>query len=99
MMISGLDGGAEIVYRHHDKKVAHLVISGVMLLVAAGMGVATYATGLIATEEYGKYSIRGKSELTKTTSGESNSANSSSGLDKDYALQWSNGVMPNRLPF
>jgi hypothetical protein len=82
----------EIVYAIMKKQVAHLVICGVMLLVAAGIGIGTSATGLMATEEYGKYSIRGKSELTKTTSGESNSANSSSGLDKDYALQWSNGV-------
>jgi hypothetical protein len=82
----------EAVIAIRDKKIAHLVTSGLMLLVAAGLGVATFAPGLMATEEYGKYSIRGKSELTKTASGESNAANVSSGLDKDYALQWSNGV-------
>jgi hypothetical protein len=83
---------AEVVIAIREKKITNLVMSGVMLLVAAGIGVATYAPGLMTTEEYGKYSIRGKSELTKTPSGESNAGNATSGLDKDYALQWSNGV-------
>jgi hypothetical protein len=83
----------EIVIAIKEKRMQQLVLSGLLLLVAAGVGVGTFAPGLMATEEYGKYSIRGKSELTKTSSGESNAANVSSGLDKDYALQWSNGVI------
>lgn len=83
---------AEIIVAVKNKQIAHLVVCGLFMAVATGIGVATNATSLMATEEYGKYSIRGKSELTKTASGESNAANVSSGLDKDYALQWSNGV-------
>jgi hypothetical protein len=83
---------AELVSALQEKRITHFIICGVMLLVSAGIGVATFAPGLMATEEYGKYSIRGKSELTKTATGESNAENVSSGLDKDYALQWSNGV-------
>jgi hypothetical protein len=83
---------AELVYAIKEKKLAQLVICGVFMLVATGVGVATNAASLLATEEYGNYSTRGKSELTKTATGESNAANSSSGLDKDYALQWSNGT-------
>ncbi len=83
---------AEFIFAIKEKKIAHLVICGMYLGVAALLGAGTNITGLITTEEYGKYSIRGKSELTKTTSGESNESNSSSGLDKDYALQWSNGA-------
>lgn len=83
---------AEIILAIKNKQVVHLAICGVFMAIAAAVGVATNATNLMATEEYGKYSIRGKSELTKTASGESNEANASSGLDKDYALQWSNGV-------
>lgn len=75
-----------------QKQIVQFILSGLFLAIAAGIGVGTNITGLLATEEYGKYSIRGKSELTITPSGESNIANSSSGLDKDYALSWSNGV-------
>jgi hypothetical protein len=83
---------AEVVLAIKEKKFMHIAVCGIFLALAAGVGVATYAPGLLATEEYGQYSIRGKSELTKTSSGESNATNASSGLDKDYALQWSNGV-------
>ncbi|MES2560262.1 MAG: YfhO family protein [Bacteroidota bacterium] len=83
---------AEVVMAIKEKKLMHVVVCGLFLALAAGLGVATYAPGLMATEEYGQYSIRGKSELTKTSGGESNASNSSSGLDKEYALQWSNGV-------
>lgn len=82
----------EFIIAIKSGKLAHLLICGVYLAVAAAIGVGTNVTGLLATEEYGKYSIRSKSELTKTPAGESNSANSSDGLDKDYALSWSNGV-------
>lgn len=82
----------EVILAAKEKKIAHLLVCGAYLAIAAALGVGTNITGLITTEEYGKYSIRGKSELTKNVQGESNAANSSSGLDKDYALQWSNGV-------
>jgi len=83
---------AEVIFAFKEKRIAQLLVCGVYLGIAALLGVGTNITGLITTEEYGKYSIRGKSELTKNTKGESNEDNSSSGLDKDYALQWSNGV-------
>jgi hypothetical protein len=74
-------------------KLPQLLICGLYLAISAVIGIGTNITGLLATEEYGKYSIRAKSELTKTVGGESNSANSSDGLDKDYALSWSNGIV------
>jgi hypothetical protein len=83
---------AEVILAIKNKQIVHLAICGAFIAIAAAVGVATNATSLMATEEYGKYSIRGKSELTKTASGESNAANVSSGLDRDYALQWSNGT-------
>jgi hypothetical protein len=43
-------------------------------------------SSLYTTYEYGKYSIRGKSELSV------NAENKTSGLDKDYATQWSYGI-------
>jgi len=83
----------ELVQAVKNKTLPKFIVAGALLAVSAAVGIGTNITGLLATEEYGKYSIRGQSELTKTQSGESNAANSSSGLDKDYALAWSNGVV------
>lgn len=57
-----------------------------MLAIAALLAVTTNITNIWATWEYGKETIRGKSELTH------NKDNRTSGLDKDYATQWSYGV-------
>ncbi|MCB9015594.1 MAG: YfhO family protein [Lentimicrobiaceae bacterium] len=63
---------------------AFLKATGV-LVVAALLAVATNITNIWATWEYGKETIRGKSELTHDKD------NRTSGLDKDYATQWSYG--------
>lgn len=82
----------ELVIAIKNKTLPDLMKSGAVLLIAALFAVGSNSTSLLATEEYGKYSIRGKSELTKTPEGTSNESNQTGGLDKDYALQWSNGV-------
>lgn len=92
MLMIGIWMVAEIVRAVMQKQLVQLVVCGLLLAVAAGLGVATNATNLMATREYGEYSIRGKSELTHTPDGKSNETVASSGLDKDYALQWSNGT-------
>lgn len=53
---------------------------------AALLAVAINAGSLWSTWEYGQQSIRGKSNLTKK------GPNASSGLDRDYAYQYSQGV-------
>jgi hypothetical protein len=57
-----------------------------LLVVAAGLAVATNANYLMTTTEYAKYTMRGPSELTH------NKENKTKGLDKDYATQWSYGI-------
>ncbi|MCX6305981.1 MAG: YfhO family protein [Bacteroidetes bacterium] len=57
-----------------------------VLLIALVFAVLTNITSLWATWEYGKYTIRGQSELT------SDKGNRTTGLDKDYATQWSYGI-------
>ena len=69
-------------------KAGHLKLfslSIVGLLLAAILGLSTNAGRLWTIFEYSKVSIRGKSELK--TNGEI-----SSGLDKDYAFEFSNGI-------
>lgn len=57
-----------------------------VLIVSAILAIGTNFTNLWTTWEYSKYTIRGKTELT------SEKENRTSGLDKDYATQWSYGI-------
>ncbi|MFO7369526.1 MAG: YfhO family protein [Bacteroidales bacterium] len=50
------------------------------------LAVGANFSSLYTTYEYGKYSIRGKSELSV------NAENKTTGLDKDYATGWSYGI-------
>jgi hypothetical protein len=63
-----------------------------ILVVIAIISVLPNAGNLMCTEEYGKYSSRGPTELTIDETLKSNSAKVTSGLDKDYATQWSYGI-------
>lgn len=63
-----------------------------LFIVASAIGVLPNAGNLLATNEYGHYTTRGTSELTMTPDMKSNAANKTSGLDKDYATQWSYGI-------
>jgi hypothetical protein len=56
------------------------------LFLFAVLAIGANFSTLWTTYEYGKYSIRGKSELT------SNKENATSGLDRDYATQYSYGI-------
>ncbi|HET6244036.1 MAG: YfhO family protein [Bacteroidetes bacterium] len=69
----------EKTYKHYFKAVS-------FLFIAAVIGVLPNITSLLMTWEYGKETIRGKSELTL------NADVKTSGLDKDYATQWSYGI-------
>ena len=56
------------------------------LLVAAVLAVGSNAANLYMTYDYGKDSMRGKSELTHDAD------NKTEGLDRDYATAWSYGI-------
>lgn len=62
--------------------VASVIVGGAFILAAG-----TSFTNMWATSEYGKYTTRGKSELTF------DKENKTSGLDRDYATDWSYGKM------
>lgn len=57
-----------------------------VLAIAGILALGANFSKLWFTNDYGKYSIRGPSELT------SDNSNKTSGLDKDYAMAWSYGV-------
>jgi hypothetical protein len=57
-----------------------------MLLLAAVVGVMGHMARLSSVLEYGAYSIRGERNLTEANQ-------SDTGLDKDYAFNWSNGKL------
>lgn len=86
LMIVGLYGLFELVDAIRNKWFPSFLKSVLILVVAALFAVATNITSLWATYEYGKYTIRGKSELTD------DQHNKTSGLDKDYITMWSYGI-------
>jgi len=79
-------GFFELIFAVREKRAVRLLASIGVLVIAASFAVVTNLATLWATWEYGKDTIRGKSELT------SDLDNKTSGLDKDYATQWSYGV-------
>ncbi len=82
-MIFGL---SELYFAFREKTVKEfLKRSGIVFLFAL-LAIASNSERLWTTYEYGKYSIRGASELTQ------DKGNKTSGLDKDYATGWSYGI-------
>ena len=75
----------EVVETVKDKTYRKFIKSSLFLLVAALVAVTVNFSNIITTYDYGKDSIRGKSEL------KFNEGNKTSGLDKDYATGWSYG--------
>jgi hypothetical protein len=76
---------SELIQAVLNKKLIEFVKASALLLVAALLAVGPNITNLLVTADYGKFTTRGKSELTD------NKSNKTSGLDKDYATSWSYG--------
>ncbi|GIV27282.1 MAG: membrane protein [Bacteroidia bacterium] len=74
------------------KTLPDFIKRSVLLAVAIGIAVLPNMGNLLTTYEYGKYSTRGKSELTIKEDLKPNKDIKTSGLDKDYATQWSYGI-------
>jgi hypothetical protein len=78
--------GIELYHAIKAKATASFVRSLAFLGAATVLALAVNASILWSTYDYGTETIRGKSNLTKTTK------EPSTGLDKDYAYQYSQGV-------
>ena len=79
-------GISEFIFHIKEKSLKSFFIASVIVLVAAFIAIGTNITNLMATYQYGKETIRGKTELT------SEKENRTTGLDKAYATGWSYGV-------
>lgn len=75
-----------------QKKFKPFFIGVALFIGATIIGILPNAGNLLTTYEYGNYTTRGKTELTINSSLKTNESNITSGLDKDYATQWSYGV-------
>lgn len=75
-----------------EKKLPDFFKATALVLAASFIGLLPNAASLMCTNEYGKYSTRGKTELTINAAGKSNAGNVTSGLDRGYATRWSHGI-------
>lgn len=73
------------------KDLKNLGYAFVVLIFAGIIALGANATGLLATAEYTKFSIRNKSELTINADGSKN--NTKSAMDYDYITEYSYGVV------
>ena len=78
-------GLVQLIFAIKEKGIPELAKTVGLLVVAVVLAVGANFGKLWTVYEYSQYSIRGKSELT---SGETKAT----GLDKDYAFQYSNGI-------
>ena len=85
VLIVAIYGLVNLIWAIKEKTVSKFSISVGILVLGAIVGVGSNLTRIATVLEYGKYSTRGASNLTSTAS--------DSGLDKDYAFNWSQGKM------
>jgi hypothetical protein len=76
----------EFIYALRNKTLIKFLKTSALLIIPFIIAIGINFASLYTTYEYGKYSIRGKSDLTV------NNKPSSSGLDKNYITFWSYGV-------
>lgn len=83
--------GFELYYTIRGKQWRHFAKASVLQVGAVLAAVAVNASVLFPTYEYSQLTIRGKANIQKVDG----SAGGSSGLDKQYAYDWSQGVGEN----
>ena len=76
----------EFIFSAREKTFVKFAKASGALIIAFIIAIGVNFAFLYTTYEYGKYSMRGKSDLI------TDSKNSSNGLEKDYITQWSYGI-------
>jgi len=79
-------GIVELIYSIRNKTVLKLLKTTGVLIIPFVIAIGINFASLYTTYEYGKYSIRGKSDLIH------NNQKAAAGLDKEYITHWSYGV-------
>jgi hypothetical protein len=79
-------GIVELYFAYKGKRLHDFLKRSGVITAFAILAIAANTERLWTTYEYGKFSLRGPSELTQ------DKGNKTSGLDKDYATGWSYGV-------
>lgn len=79
-------GIVEFIWSYKNKTVIIFLKTSALLIIPFVIAILINFASLYTTYEYGKYSIRGKSDLKLENK------NTTSGLEKNYILAWSYGV-------
>jgi hypothetical protein len=86
MMIVLVFGIVEFIFSIRNKTLPRFLKTTAILFIPVLVAIGINFASLYTTYEYGKYSTRGKSDLTGLAQ------STSSGLDKNYILAWSYGI-------
>ncbi|HSH19983.1 MAG TPA: hypothetical protein VLA03_06000, partial [Draconibacterium sp.] len=86
LILLAIYGVVELVFAIKENALMPFFKSALFLLAGVIVAVGMNFSRLYTSWEYSKETIRGPSELT------SNNENKTSGLDKDYVVQWSYGI-------
>lgn len=86
LMIVLVFGIVELVMWIKEGRTADFFKRTILLAIGAALAAGVSFGRIYTTAEYGEYSIRGKSELIQADSV------ASTGLDREYAFQWSYGI-------
>ena len=79
-------GITELIFSLKEKTIGRFIRTTGILVIPLLLAVSVNFASMLTTWEYGKYSMRGKSELTQPP------GQKDEGLDIGYATQWSYGV-------
>ena len=89
-MMIGLCWFAELYTHIREKRMKDFAVATLLFAASVGLGMGTSSANVFANAEYVKETMRGgHSDLS---SAESGAASKSSGLDLEYATQWSYGI-------
>jgi hypothetical protein len=89
LLIVLIYGLIQLIEAIRTRMVPELLKTVGVLIIAALLGAGTFFGQFWAIKEYSAYSTRGKSDLATSQS----DAGNASGMTKDYAFEFSNGVM------
>lgn len=76
----------EFIYTLKEKSFGKFLKTSLILIIPVAIAIGINFGNLNTIREYGKYSVRGKSDL------QAEHKNFSSGLDRDYIVDWSYGI-------